>query len=387
MDALTNRVSGEFAKRFSGEPRLFRAPGRVNLIGEHTDYNEGFVLPFAIDRETIAAAAPRADDQVNVYAVDVDESATFRLSAPPVRLRRNWLDYVEGTLRSLAERSPGSRGIDLAFSSTVPIGGGLSSSAALEVAVGRAFLSVNNLEVSAKDLAFAAQRAEHEYVGIRSGIMDQFTSVFGRAGSAMLLDCRSLEIQHVPLAFSDAMIVVCDSRVKHELASSEYNTRRRECELGVELLRAELSEIKSLRDVTSADLDKYGGDLPENVRRRCRHVVDENARTLKAAEECERGNLKLVGELMAASHVSLRDDYEVSSPELDLLVETAMAMDGVFGSRMTGGGFGGCTVSILRREAFEMFRKRIINRYKTTFGVPPAVFELQATNGASEVTG
>lgn len=375
----------KFRQIYGREPRVFRAPGRVNLIGEHTDYNEGFVLPFAIDRETLVAGAARKDSKINVHALDVGESFSFDLRGEAVTRRGNWIDYVEGTARCLQKRFALTKGADLMFSSSVPIGAGLSSSAALEVSIGFALLSLNSIEVERKQLAFAAQEAEHEFVGIRSGIMDQFASVLCRENHALLLDCRSLEAKQIPLETGDAVIAVCDTRVKHKLASSEYNTRRRECETGVELLQKKLPGINSLRDVSETDFEKFQNTLPENIKKRCRHVVKENTRTLAAAESLQKNDLENVGQLMFLSHESLRDDYKVSSAELDTLVEIARNVRGVFGARMTGGGFGGCTVNLLKRESFDEFQKQINRKYSETFGFEPEIYLFKASDGASEI--
>jgi len=247
-----DELSEQFRQIYDVEPRVFRAPGRLNLIGEHTDYNDGFVLPFAIDREAMIAGSARSDTKVKVNALDIKDSYVFDLAEPAVGRRGKWIDYIEGTVRCLQKRSRLRRGANLVFSSTVPIGAGLSSSAALEVSTGFAMLSLNGVEIDRKELAFAAQEAEHEFVGVRTGLMDQFTSVFAKKDHALLLDCRSLEVTHIPLKLDDAMIVVCNTGVKHQLASSEYNTRRAECEKSVELLRKKMPEIKSLRDVSEA---------------------------------------------------------------------------------------------------------------------------------------
>ena len=374
-----------FHEKYEAVPMAFRAPGRVNLIGEHTDYNEGFVMPFAIDRETITAGAARTDRIINAVALDMSETARIDLDAAPVMRRGNWVDYVEGTARSLYDAFGPIKGADLVFSSNVPIGSGLSSSAALEVSVGFALLSLNNVNIGRKKLAFAAQLAEHEYVGIRSGIMDQFTSVFGQNGHAMLLDCRSLEIRQIKLAIKDTRVAVCDTGVKHELASTEYNRRREECDEGVRLLAEKLPGIRSLRDVTEADLDRYGCDLPETVARRCRHVVSEDRRTVAAARALVAGRAGEVGQLMFDSHRSLRDDYEVSCPELDELVAAASDVEGVYGARMTGGGFGGCTVNLLAYGCFDEFAAKVTGRYQRRFGKKPEIYEFAAVDGASEV--
>ncbi len=375
-------LTEKFTKIHNRQPRIFRAPGRVNLIGEHTDYNEGFVLPFAIDRETLVAGAVRDDTKINFHALDVDESFTLDLRDEPIKQRGNWRDYAEGIVRCLQKRFEITHGADFVFSTSIPIGAGLSSSAALEVSIGFALLALNDLEIDRKELAFAAQEAEHDFVGIRSGIMDQFASAFAEERHALLLDCRSLEIEQIPLNLGDAVIAVCDSRVKHELASSEYNTRRKECETGVEILRAILSNIKSLRDVNADTLEF----LPDNtIKKRCRHVVSENARTLAAAENLKQNDLEKVGRLMFESHESLRDDYEVSCAELDFLVETAREIEGVFGARMTGGGFGGCTVNLLKLKSFAKFESEIKQKYLEKFTVEPEIYLFHPSNGASEI--
>ncbi|HEX5705894.1 MAG TPA: galactokinase [Pyrinomonadaceae bacterium] len=375
-----------FRERYGREPRLFRAPGRVNLIGEHTDYNGGFVLPLAIDRETVVAAAPRADRLVRVLTLNSNAEAEFDLDHAGPPRRGIWLDYVEGVARALIERGARLAGADMMILSDVPSGAGLSSSAALEVASGLAMMSVSGVEVDRVELALAGQQAEHTYVGALVGIMDQLVSALGRAGHALLIDCRTLAVEHVPLDTSRAAVVICDSRVKHELSSSEYNTRRAECERGVELLRERLPAVVQLRDVSVEEFARRESDLPEPVRRRCRHVVTENARTLAAATALRRGDLVEVGRLMNESHVSLRDDYEVSSAELDALAETAWGADGVFGSRMTGGGFGGSTVSLVRRDALDEFTRTTTRAYTERFGFAPVVYVSEAGEGAREVT-
>ncbi len=375
----------KFRQIYGLNPRVFRAPGRVNLIGEHTDYNDGFVLPFAIDRETLVAGARRDDLKINVHALDVGEKFSFDLREEAIKRRGNWIDYVEGAARCVGERFGLKSGADLIFSSDVPVGAGLSSSASLEISVGYALLALNDIEINRTVLAFAAQRAEHEFVGVRSGIMDQFASAFGRKSHALLLDCRSLKIEQIPLDLGDTVIAVCNSNVSHELAAGEYNVRRSECETGVEILREKLPEIKSLRDVSESDFEKFKNLLPDKIKRRCRHVIGENKRTLRAAENLRKGDLKEVGRLMFASHESLRDDYAVSCAELDLLVEIAGKIEGVCGARMTGGGFGGCTVNLLKRDAFENFQKKIVRDYSEKFGFAPDVYLFRAGDGASEI--
>ena len=380
-------VRRAFRALYGGEPRVFRAPGRVNLIGEHTDYNDGFVLPVAIERETLAAARARPDRLVRSHSVNQDEGAQFDLDVPGPMRRGLWLDYVEGVARALERRGVRLRGADLCVVSDVPVGAGLSSSAALEISTGLALSAVSGHDVERVTLALAGQEAEHTYVGAQVGIMDQFVSVLGRAGHALLIDCRTLEAEPVPLDTTRAAVVICDSKVKHELSASEYNVRRAECEEGVRLLKGVLPDIKALRDVTADEFARHAGLLPEPVRRRCRHVVTENERTLSAAGALRRGALEELGRLMSLSHRSLRDDYEVSCRELDVLVEIADASEGVLGARMTGGGFGGCTVNLVLREAVEAFRAAVAERYAAATGIEPAVYVTEACDGARELTG
>ena len=377
-------VGRAFGERYGRAARIFRAPGRVNLIGEHTDYNGGFVLPMAIERETVVAAAPRTDRTVRAYSASLEEELSFDLDHPHPPRRGIWLDYVEGVARALESRGLKLSGADLLIDSDVPAGAGLSSSAALEISVGLALARVSGREVDGVTLALAGQQAEHTYVGTLCGIMDQFVAALARERHALLIDCRSLEFEPVPLDTTEAAFVVADTRVKHELSSSEYNVRRAECARGVELLQEPLPGITQLRDVSVADFQRHANVLPEPIRRRCRHIVTENERTLDAARALRAGDLAEMGRLMYESHYSLRDDYEVSSPELDVLVELARGLPGVLGARMTGGGFGGSTVSLVRREALEDFERALSEGYERETGQRPAILISEAGAGAAE---
>jgi galactokinase len=381
LDELRNA----FRKLYNAEPRLFVAPGRVNLIGEHTDYNDGFVLPMAIDRETIAAASARDDRTVRVHSLNLDESREFDLDGEPQAQRGIWLDYVEGVARVLESRGALLGGADIMLSSDVPVGAGLSSSAALELSVGLALVALSGAKVERVALALAGQQAEHTFVGTQCGIMDQLVAALGLRAHALLIDCRSLETEAIPMNIEGVAVVVCDTRVKHELASSEYNKRRAECARGVELLRQSLPGIRALRDVSPGEFEQYEDSLPEPVRSRCRHIVTENERTLRAASALRSGRLDLMGQLMHASHVSLRDDYEVSSAELDALVDIADGIDGVLGARMTGGGFGGCTVNLVRRESLEEFREHVSREYHRATGYKTDIYVVEASDGAREI--
>lgn len=381
IDALVS----DFRRHFCGTPRIFYAPGRVNLIGEHTDYNDGFVLPMAIDRGTAVAIAPRADRILRVRSLNLDEAIELDLGRVGGGRRGNWQDYIEGIVAALAERGAALGGAEAVLRSDVSIGGGLSSSAALEMAVGSALLAVSGASMDRRDLALAGQAAEHRHVGIQCGIMDQFCSVFAVKGHALRIDCRSLDAVPIPLELRGTRIVVCDSRVHHSLASSEYNRRRRDCEAGVRRLASALPAVRSLRDTTLPELEAHRGLFPETVFRRCRHVVGENARTLRAAEALSGGGVEEVGRLMLASHASLRDDYEVSCAELDLLVDCAMRQRGVLGARMTGGGFGGCTVNLVDSGAVGAFGENISREYESRTGIRPEIFSVEASDGAREI--
>jgi galactokinase len=342
--------------------RTFRAPGRVNLIGEHTDYNDGLVMPAAIDFATYVDVSARADRRLAVHSENYSETVEFDLDDPEPRARGHWSDYVLGVAKMLD-----ANGADLRIRSDVPMGAGLSSSAALEVAVALALL---RSDMDRTALAKLCQRAENEFVGVRCGIMDQFSACHARAGNALMLDCRTLEHRFVPLP-AGVTLVIANTMVRHSLAAGEYNRRRAECEEG----SAHFG--RSLRDVTIAELEREGRGLSDLVYRRCRHVISENARVIAAAAALEGGDLLNFGELMYQSHRSLRDDFEVSCAELDTLVEIAAAVPGVVGSRMTGGGFGGCTISLVRDEHVDAFR--------AAAGRVSAVYVSGAAEGASEL--
>jgi galactokinase len=378
-------VRERFRAAHGREPRLFAAPGRVNIIGEHTDYNDGFVLPIAIDRQTTVAAATRDDRCIRVQSVNTGETLEFDLDAEAQGNRGIWLDYVEGIARVLESRGHRLRGMEIIIDSDVPVGAGLSSSAALEVSAGFAMMTLADAEVDRVRLALDAQQAEHRFVGTMSGIMDQFIAALGRAGHALLIDCRHLDADPVPIDTTDLAIVICDTNVRHELVASEYNERRRECERCVELLRAALPRIQALRDVTLVDFDQHGHLLPDPLFRRARHVVTENVRTLSATIALRSGDFEKAGRLMLQSHLSLRDDYEVSIPELDTLVEISYSIPGVIGARMTGGGFGGSTIALVRRSALDDFHTTITTRYREITGRDTTVYDVEIADGVREL--
>jgi len=364
--------------------RMFRAPGRVNLIGEHTDYNDGFVLPAAIGFSTWVSSAPRDDRTVSVFSENFSERIEFDLDEESPHARDHWSDYVRGVAVTLERAGHRLRGAELRIRGEVPIGSGLSSSAALEVASGFALLTNSGLKVDRRDLAELCQRAENEFVGIRCGIMDQFVSCHGQAGKALLLDCRSLEYKLLPLP-QNARLAICNTRMKHSLATSQYNARRVECETAVRYFAQRRSNVRALRDVTETDLKLFGGELPEVIYRRAHHVITENARVLAAGTALEKGDLAAFGQLMNRSHLSLRDDYDVSCKELDLMVELAQAVPGVYGARMTGGGFGGSTVNLIAAESVDEFKQIVSRGYEKTTGLTPEIYICTATEGVGEV--
>ena len=377
------KLHQSFRRKFTHDPRIFSAPGRINLIGEHTDYNEGFVLPMAANRRTFVAAAPAVHNRIHVYSLDLNDNASFDIADAPV-VSNHWVSYVQGVSRALIEQGSKLCGAELAISSDVPMGAGLSSSAALEVSVGYALLKIANEEVDLLQLALACQSAEHRFVGTKSGLMDQLTAAFAVAGRALFIDCRSLELTQIEMNLRDAVVVVCNTAVKHELATSAYNQRRMECELAVEILNQKVPSIKALRDLTLADLQQHGQRLPEAIRRRCSHVITENERTLRAKDALMTGDVILLGELMNLSHESLRDDYEVSCRELDLMVELARRHSGTYGARMMGGGFGGATVNLVCKETFEDFAAQVSYGYKNETGIDAEIMMVDADNGIEE---
>jgi galactokinase len=373
-----------FEQLYGGRPRIFCAPGRVNLIGEHTDYNEGFVMPAAIDFSTCVAIAARDDRSIVIRSENFSGQTELDLDSLPTRRRRHWSDYPFGVAIKLEEAGHRLKGANLLVQGNVPVGSGLSSSAAIEVATGLALLDNSGVSIEGLELARICQKAENEFVGIRSGLMDQFIACFGRADHAVMLDCQSLESTPLPLPKS-VKLVVCNTMVKHELASSEYNARREECEEGVRILAKNLPGVGSLRDVNADGLERFRSQMSEVIYRRCRHVVTENERVLQAAEALRSSNLQTFGKLMGESHQSLRDDYEVSCKELDLMVHFANEADGVFGARMTGGGFGGCTINLVESAQVDEFKRKVGSSYAQATDHEPEIYVCSAARGAERV--
>ncbi len=381
-------IERKYTELFGGEPEfVVRAPGRVNLIGEHTDYNDGFVFPAAIDRDVLMAGARRNDRQVRAYALNFNQSSTFTLEGvqPAADGRARWSNYLRAMAWVFAQESLPTSGMNVVVQGDVPLGAGLSSSAAMLVAGGLAYATAAGTTLEPVRLALLAQRGEREFVGVNVGIMDQFISALGQKDHALLIDTRSLTYEAVPLPKNGVSIVIADTNKKRGLVDSEYNTRRAECEEAVAILKQFLPNIKALRDVSVEEFERYADRLPEVIRKRARHVVTEDARTLESVAALKANDLVRFGQLMNASHESLRDDYQVSCKELDALVEAARAVEGVYGSRMTGAGFGGCTVSLVANGALDAFMRDVPPRYKEATGLNTTIYVTTAAQGAERL--
>lgn len=379
-----------FVQHFHEQPELIvRAPGRVNLIGEHTDYNEGFVFPVAIDREMLIAATLNHTDKVLAYSLDYNQMDSFDINSITRSAGNPWADYLRAVISTLRKRKFAVTGFSAVLSGNVPQGAGLSSSAAYEVAVATLCKQFDKLPISGKEIALIAQQAENEFIGVQCGIMDQFISALAEEDCALMIDCRSLDYRAVPLKLSakGCAIVITNSGVRRGLVDSEYNARRGECSEGVKLLSQSMGKkLNSLRDVQVSDLESFSATLPEVVLKRCRHVITENKRVLDAVSALESGDLVGFGKLMNESHQSLRDDFAVSCAELDQLVELSQNHPGVLGARMTGAGFGGCTVAIVAKDAIESFREQVIPEYEKQSGKKAEVYVCNSTAGAGAIT-
>ena len=384
----TNRVSMLIAAlekncgTSDAQVHVAKAPGRVNLIGEHTDYNEGFVFPIAIDRNVIIAGRRRSDRRVRVYSADYEQLNEFSLDDIAFDKQMAWSNYIRGILAVLQDAGCELSGMDLVVTGNIPQGAGLSSSAALEIATADIATALCDLTIDPVDTAKLAQKAENEFVGVQCGIMDQFVSKLGRKDHALLIDCRSLEYRHIPWLSDQVRVLIADTRVQRGLVDSEYNKRRQESETGLQALSQVLSGITALRDVSISQFREHAHILDPVVRARCQHVVYENARVLEAVEALESGDWVHLGQLMYASHESLRDLYEVSCPELNAMVEIARSVEGVYGARMTGAGFGGCAIALVEERALEDLEKAILRRYPEMTGRDPQLLHTGVASGA-----
>lgn len=375
----------EFRRLYGGQPLVVRSPGRVNLIGEHTDYNLGFVLPAAIDKAISLAVAPRKDQQCRVCALDMNDTHEFSLgclaSSP-----KGWPNYVMGVVDQMLKAGYHIAGFDCAFGGDIPIGAGVSSSAALEAGLAFALNRLFDLRMDGLALAKLAQKAENEFVGVRCGIMDQYANLFGLKNHVLRIDCQSLEHMYYPFDATSASIVLLNTGVSHSLASSEYNRRRAECAEGVAIIQKEFPQVNSLRDATAAMIEDSAASMPDVIARRCAYVVEENERVLQACAHLQKKDLNAFGGLMYKSHAGLRDKYEVSCRELDYLVNAVSDQPGVLGARMMGGGFGGCTINLVDGAAVDSLCGRIAEQYERKFNIPLKSYVMSIGPGTSQVS-
>jgi galactokinase len=376
-------LAQRFRAEFGTDARIYRAPGRVNLIGEHTDYNDGYVLPAAIDFDCWIAAQPRSDHKLVIHSENFHETREVDFSHDLALPSHTWYDYPVGVAVQLKASGYPLQGANLLIHGEIPLGAGLSSSAAIEVATARALLDISGHSLDRVQVARLCQKAENEFVGARCGIMDQFVSLHGRSDHGLLLDCRSLGYELIPIP-PNVRLVICNTMIKHEVAFGEYNRRRVECEEAVRRLAPAVPGIRALRDVTLEQLDRHHSLLPETIFRRAHHVVSENDRVLKAAAALRCGNLSEFGKAMAESHQSLRDFYEVSCAELDLMVDLATRQRGTYGARMTGGGFGGCTINLVDASHSDEFQSEMVSAYKKLTGHRPETYLCRAADGAGQ---
>jgi galactokinase len=373
-------VIRKFIEIYHVEPVLARSPGRINIIGEHTDYNEGYVLPAAIDKAVYVALSAREDDKIEMHSIEFNDFKTADVrELKPVP--GSWTNYILGVVDQLNKRGSKVKGFNLVIDGEVPFGAGLSSSAAVECATASALNHVFKLAVPKDELIFIAQKAEHEFAGVMCGIMDQFASVFGKKDHVMKLDCRSMEYEYVPFDMKDYKILLLNTNVKHSLASTEYNTRRQQCEEGVAMVKQYENQVKSLRDVTIAMLDKYVTE--PLIYRRCKYVVEENERLIEGCEDLRRGDLSALGQKMFGSHEGLSRMYEVSCRELDFLVDAVRNNAAVAGARMMGGGFGGCTINLVKEQAIEKLVNDVSSEYQKAMNLELTSYVVSIEDGSS----
>ena len=386
MQNLESDVRTQFVKLFHKQPLLVRSPGRINLIGEHTDYNDGFVMPAAIDKSIIFGMAESADNISVIHSLKYNESINVDLKNPVKVETPGWANFMLGVLFQVLKGGHTIKNFNCVFGGEVPLGAGLSSSAALECGFGFALIELFRLDIPKLRLIKIAQWAEHNYVGVKCGIMDQFASVMGKENHVIMLDCRSLEYTYSPFDLKDNCIVLCDSRVKHSLVDSEYNRRREECEKGVSILKNHHPDVLSLRDVTTEMVKAHKNEFTQKVFDRCLYVVEEIKRVQEASKDLQQGNLKNFGEKMFETHEGLSKLYEVSCPELDFLVSEARQFDYVLGSRMMGGGFGGCTINILKKDKADEFINHQKKVYKVKFSIDMLAYKVSIVDGTSVLT-
>ena len=373
-----------YQEKYDKEARVFRSPGRINLIGEHTDYNNGFVLPAAVDKEICMLAAPNGLNETRIFSIDENSEVIFNLENYK-SIRINWALYIIGVIDELLKSGYKLNNLDIVFTGNIPMGAGMSSSAALECVTTFTYNALFDLKLSKWDIVRISQAAENNYVGVMCGIMDQFASVFGQENAALKLDCRSLEFKAYPVNVSSHVFVLVDTMVKHSLASSEYNTRRIECEEAVSAMKKVNSEINSLRDADHESLNDVKDDISREAYKRAAYIINEIKRVEKATKELSDNNVDCFGQLLYETHYGLQHNFEVSCTELDFLVEQTKTMPYVIGSRMMGGGFGGCTINLVKSEHVEEFKEEISRKYLEKFEIQPSIYSVKTANGTSEI--
>lgn len=384
-EQVRRKVEEDFLKNFNGKPIIVRSPGRVNIIGEHTDYNNGFVLPAAIDKAIYVAVEPREDGHIKLYSGEFDKSFETSLDALKPTDER-WPNYILGVADQLQKRGYTIKGFDLAIDGDVPIGSGLSSSAAVECATAFALDRIFNLGISRMDMALIAQNAEHEFAGVRVGIMDMFASLFGKKDHVIKLDCQSMEYEYMPFKLEGFRIVLLNTNVKHSLDDSEYNTRRAQCEEGVAWVKEHHSAVNSLRDVSMEMLEKHVKPKDELIYQRCKYVVEEKERLLSGCEDLKAGDIASLGERMFETHDGLSKEYEVSCKELDFLVDAVRNNPDVLGARMMGGGFGGCTINIVKEDAIDPLINELSESYEKAMNRKLTAYIAQIEEGTTLLT-
>jgi galactokinase len=378
----STKIKTKFKEVYNKEPYMFRSPGRVNLIGEHTDYNMGFVLPAAIDKSIYLSITTRDDDQCKIHALDMDDYYECSLDNLE-KSGKHWPDYLLGVVDQLNKGNHKIKGFNCVFGGDIPIGAGLSSSAALEAGLAYALNNIFNLGIDKLSLVKIAQGAENEFVGVRCGIMDQYINIFGKRGNVLRIDCRSLEKDYFPFDYKNISIVLIDTKVSHSLASSEYNQRRKECSSGVKTIQKAYPEIESLRDVSLDMLDEFKNIMDPVIYKRCKYVVEENVRLIKACDALSVHDLNKFGTLMYKTHDGLSRDYEVSCKELDYLVEILKDNENVYGSRMMGGGFGGCTINLIEKQSVETISREVKEKYMKKYGIEANIYVTQISGGTN----
>ena len=381
---IENNIHSIFKEKFDTKPLLAKSPGRINLIGEHTDYNDGFVLPAAIDKYIYFAIAKNDTDTCNVYSYDFREFVSFPITQKE-KINKGWANYLIGIINEFQKHGKEIKGFDLVFGGNIPIGAGLSSSAALETGLAFVLNLIFDLNLDTLELIKLSQKAENNFVGVNCGIMDQFAAMKGKSNHVIKLDCRNLEYEYLPFEAKDYQLLLCNSNVKHNLVSSEYNKRRKQCEEGVKILSNKYQGIKKLRDVTLENLISCKEELGIDVFNKCSYVVEENQRLLNACNELKSNDLTSFGELMYQTHKGLREKYEVSCKELDFLVDLTKNFPEIPGSRMMGGGFGGCSINLIRKDFKQKFIQLTLKEYKAKFGIDAEFYDINIVDGTGIV--